>query len=616
MNTAFRRVALVGRPNCGKTSVFNALTGLQQKVANYPGVTVEYKKARIETATGPIELIDLPGLYSLTPQSADEEITVRALTEGDDIIGPLDGLVLVGDASNLVLCLRLLLSLKPLGLPIIFVVNMMDVATRLGLRLDLSGLAQDLGVTIVPTHAHRRHGIDDVMTALAEVPPRTTPLPPFQQSETLRQRHDRARTLVKTYVGSTDIISSQSDRLDRILMHPVWGISILLLVLMVVFQAVFAWATPVMDGIDAGVGLLAGGVDQLLPNGLVKSLLIDGVIAGVGSVIIFLPQILILFLFILLLEDSGYMVRAAVLMDRLMGMSGLNGRSFIPLLSSFACAIPGIMATRFIPDPKQRLVTILLAPLMTCSARIPVYTLIISAFVPQQVVGGVLQLQGLVMFGLYAAGILGAIVVSHVINWLFLRQGVQSEFVMELPRYQWPNARNVALGLVGRSQAFLVRAGGIIFLSSVVIWVLSSFPAPPPDSTAPAITHSLAARIGDWLHPIFAPVGFSWQMAVALIPGMAAREVVVGALGTLYAVGDGQESLGSLEALLRQQWSLATALAFLAWYVFAPQCLATLATIRRETNSWRWPVITFVYMTALAYGAAFVTYRVASWAMG
>ena len=402
-----------------------------------------------------------------------------------------------------------------------------------------------------------------------------------------------------------------SDRIDAVVLHPVVGPLLLAVILFLVFQAVFAWAQFPMDAIKAGVDALGHTLGSLLPDSMLKGLLIDGVLAGVGSVLVFLPQILILFFFILILEDSGYLPRAAFLLDRLMGRVGLSGRAFIPLLSSFACAIPGIMATRTIQDPRDRLATIMIAPLMTCSARLPVYALIISAFIPQRQLWGGLQLQGFVLFALYVFGVVSAMAVAYVLK----RRGAGARFqslLLELPAYHWPNLRNLALGLWQRVEIFLTRVGTIILSLMVILWALSSFPAPPPGATGPAIQYSIAGHLGAALAVLFAPIGFNWQIAVALVPGLAAREVAVGALGTVYALSaTGKDVSDALSPLIAHSWSLPTALSLLAWYVFAPQCLSTLATVKRETNSWRYPLIMAAYMFALAYAASFVTYRIA-----
>ena len=399
-------------------------------------------------------------------------------------------------------------------------------------------------------------------------------------------------------------------RIDSVLLHPVGGLLILMTLLFVMFQAVFTWAAPLMDGIEAGLGALGGWVAAIMPDGLWQSLIVDGLISGVGSVLVFLPQILILFLFIIALEDFGYMARAAFLMDRIMGGAGLHGRAFIPLLSSFACAIPGVMAARVIDSKRDRLTTIMVAPLMTCSARIPVYTLIIAAFIPNQTVWGFASLQGLVMFGLYAAGIISALAVSFVIRKVFWRGAVEP-FMMELPTYKMPDPTSVLFNLWIRARIFLERAGRIILPLMIVFWALATFPYPPEGATRPAIDYSFAGMIGHALEPFFAPIGFNWQMVIALVPGMAAREVAVAALGTVYAVADPENATSLLGATLAAQWSLATGLAFLAWYVFAPQCVATLGVVKRELNSWKWMWVMVLYMFGLAYLAAWVVYRLA-----
>jgi ferrous iron transport protein B len=609
--------ALVGTPNSGKTSLFNALTGSRQKVANYPGVTVERKAGVLQTPSGHrVHLIDLPGTYSLRGRSPDEEIT------RDVVLGRLaseampDLLLCVADATNLRVALRLVIELKRVGRRLILVLNMIDIARRRGIEIDLDRLARELGVPVVTSTAVRRGGteellrrMDDMAAGKWEQPGENT-WKPLTAGE-LRAAQREADRVIAGAVGVPVRPDTVSGRVDAVLLHPVAGLVILLCVLFVMFQAVFAWAKPVMDLIQSGFDALGAAANNALPTGLLQSFVQNGVIAGVGSVIVFLPQILILFLFILLLEDLGYMGRAAFLMDRIMGGAGLHGRAFIPLLSSFACAIPGIMATRVIDNRRDRLTTILVAPLMTCSARIPVYTLIISAFIPDTTVWGWASLQGLVMFGLYAAGIGSALAVSFVANHFFLQENHTPPFMLELPAYKLPSVRSVALGLFTRARMFLQRAGTTIFAMMVLIWFLASFPRPPDGAEGPAINYSLAAMIGHAIEPVLAPIGFNWQIAVALIPGMAAREVAVAALGTVYSIEGGKEAAEQIGQALAGKWSLATALAMLAWYIFAPQCASTLAMIRRETASWKWMAVTFVYMLTLAYAAAFVTYNIA-----
>ncbi|MBN9149394.1 MULTISPECIES: ferrous iron transporter B [unclassified Nitrobacter] len=611
------RIALVGTPNSGKTALFNALTGSRQKVANYAGVTVERKSGVLKTASGHrVNLIDLPGTYSLRGRSPDEDITRDVILGKLASESPPDFLLCVADATNLRVALRLVIELKRVHRPMLLVLNMIDIARRRGVDIHLDKLSAELGVPVVTSTAVRRGGIDDLLRHIDDIVGKpagaivasdwTTPA-----VSDLRAAQREADRVIRASVSEPAKPDTWTTRVDGVLLHPVWGMVALLLLLFVMFQAVFAWAEPVMELITQGFDALGAFSATVLPEGLLQSFVQNGVISGVGSVLVFLPQILILFLFILLLEDLGYMARAAFLMDRIMGGAGLHGRAFIPLLSSFACAIPGIMATRVIDNKRDRLTTIMVAPLMTCSARIPVYTLIIAAFIPNRPVLGVLGLQGLVMFGLYAMGIFSALAVSFVANRFFWRDSATPPFMLELPDYKLPQLRSVLMNLYQRAMAFLKRAGTTIFSMMVLIWFLASFPRPPAGATEPAIDFSLAAMIGRWIEPLLAPIGFNWQISVALIPGMAAREVAVASLGTVYAIEGGKEAADQVGHMLASQWSLATALAFLAWYVFAPQCASTLAVIKRETGGWRWMLITFFYMLALAYLAAFVTYRIA-----
>ncbi|TCZ59689.1 ferrous iron transport protein B [Roseicella aquatilis] len=617
------RIALVGNPNCGKTALFNVLTGSRQKVANYPGVTVERKLGHFVSPAGArVEVLDLPGTYSLRSHSPDQAVTRDVMLGRFEHEAAPDVVVCVVNATNLRLNLNLLLELRRLNRPIILALNMMDVAEQRGCRIDVAALAAGLGVPVVPTVAIRRGGtaglleqIDRLLPTLARQPGACDWAEP-SAGELRGFRREVDRILADSLLTAARP-PELTRRIDRVLLHPLAGTLFLLLVLFLVFQAVFTWAATPMDLIDAGMTALQEAVRNTMPDGPLRSLLADGVIAGVGSVLIFLPQILILFLFIQVLEASGYMTRAAFLLDRLMGGVGLHGRAFIPLLSSFACAIPGIMAARTIENRADRLVTIMIAPLMTCSARLPVYTLIIAAFIPaRRVAGGLIGLQGLVMFALYATGIVAALAVAFVLKRTTLR-GAREPLLMELPPYRWPNPRDVLLGLVERARTFLWRAGTTIFAIMVLLWFLASWPAPPEGATGSAIDHSLAGMIGHALAPLLAPVGFNWQIAIALVPGMAAREVLVAALGTVYAMSETGEALQStLAGALAADWSLPTALALLAWFVFAPQCVSTLGVVRRETNSWRWPLIMFGYLMALAYAAAFVTFRVASALLG
>lgn len=602
-------VALVGNPNSGKSSLFNALTGARQKIANYPGVTVERKSGRTALPDGrPVELLDLPGAYSLQPDSLDEAVT------RDVVLGKFagqrrpDALVIVVDAGNLDNHLRFAIELIGQGLPVVIALNMVDLAERDGLEIDPTVLADELGVPVVSTVAVRKRGLERLLSMLSEVLSQSRP-DEVDAPENRKQITDRAHRIAKRAIISETQGRQWTKRLDAILLHPVGGVAILLALLFVMFQAVYGWSEAPIGWIESGFSALTETINAQMPNGILRSFLTDGVIAGVGSVVVFLPQILILFLFILLLEATGYMTRAAFVMDRMMAAVGLSGHSFIPLLSSFACAIPGIMATRSIMDQKERLATILIAPLMTCSARLPVYTLIIGAFIPAQNIGPGIGMQGLVLFALYLFGIVGAMLAAAVIQ-RFVTQSRSSSFLIEMPRYQLPRPSDIALGLWQRAWVFLRRAGTIIFVATVILWALLSFPKVPVNSTQSQVEYSIAGRIADGIEPIIRPIGFNHDIALALIPAMAAREVAVSALGTAYAIDaeDEEQAAMSLGPQLAAKWSLATALAFLAWFIFAPQCISTIAVTRRETNGWKWPVFMVVYLFALAYAAAGITY--------
>jgi ferrous iron transport protein B len=613
-------VALVGNPNCGKTALFNRLTGSHQKVANYAGVTVERKEGRLSSSAGRVlRLLDLPGAYSLHPRSPDEAVTVDVLRGRATGEKRPDLVICVVDATNLRRNLRLVLAVQRLGLPCAVALNMADLAEQRGLRVDAEALSRELGVPVVRTVAVQGSGADDLRRlfddpavwrpagSAGEIDASPAPLP----AHDAQGDHAAVRGILQRLGLDAAVPHTTSDRIDRVVLHPVAGPLLLALLLFLVFQAVFAWAEAPMGWIEAATAATGHAASGLLPEGWPRSLVVDGLIAGVGGVLVFLPQILILFFFILVLEESGYLPRAAFLLDRLMGSVGLSGRSFIPLLSSFACAIPGIMAARTIANPRDRLVTILIAPLMTCSARLPVYALLIGAFVPKRELAGGVELQGLVLFGLYAAGIAGALAVAWVLKRLTARGQVRT-LMMELPAYHWPRARNIAIGLWQRVKIFLRRVGGIILVLTVLLWFLSSFPAPPAGAPGAPIQYSLAGTLGRALAVVFEPIGFNWQISIALVPGLAAREVAVSALGTVYALSaTGDDTAGALGPLIAQGWSLATALSLLAWYAFAPMCLSTLATIRRETGGWRMVFVAAGYLFALAYAASFVTYRVA-----
>ena len=619
------RVALLGNPNCGKTALFNLLTGSRQKVANYAGVTVERKEGRLETASGrQVMVLDLPGAYSLNALSADEQITCDIVT-GQRPHEPLPDLVVcVVDATNLRLNLRLVLEARALNLPLVLALNMSDAARHSGITVDRALLARELGMPVIETVGIRHDGAQELLTYLAKVDvakskkrlkhQMTWHAP---QVEEVMATQQEVRRLIQLAVQEPEGSLHTDDAIDAVVLHPLWGMLVLAVTLFLMFQAVFSWAVWPMDVIKSVVEGLSDVVRSHLPEGPLSSLLVDGVLAGAGGVLVFLPQILILFFFILVLEDSGYLPRAAFLLDRVMGTVGLSGRSFIPLLSSFACAVPGIMATRTITHWRDRLVTIMIAPLMTCSARLPVYALLIGAFIPSRTVWGVFNLQGLVMFGLYVGGIVSAMAVAAVAM-VWRARSRPTPLVMELPAYRLPNVRNLAHGLYERAAIFVKRVGGIILALTILLWFLATFPAPPQGATDAAINHSFAGMLGHWLEVLVAPIGFNWQIAVALVPGMAAREVVVGALGTVYALSaTGEDVAAQLSPLIAQSWSLPTALSLLVWFIFAPQCISTLVAVRRETNSWRYPLLVAVYLFALAYLASWVTYRLAlTWAGG
>ena len=608
------RVALVGNPNCGKTSLFNHLTGTRQKVANYAGVTVERKVGHFQLPSGKaVRVLDLPGTYSLQATSPDEEIT-RDVCQGKIAEeGQQDAFLCVVDATNLKLHLGLVLEIIELGRPILVVLNMMDEARRRGIQINTQKLSERLGVPVVETVAVRNSGIENLLHALDQ---EKYAVPHTELSGLTGEYHQKIQVIFKDVVHFVDQEDKRTDFLDKIFLHPVLGLLSLALMMFIVFQAVFAWAAPFMDGIESFFGWLGTTLGAYISQPLLHSLVVDGIIAGAGGVVVFLPQILILFFFILVLEESGYLPRAAFLLDKLMFKAGLSGRAFIPLLSSFACAVPGIMATRSISDPRDRFTTIMVAPLMTCSARLPVYALLIAAFIPSQMVWGIFNLQGLVLFGLYMSGIVSALCVSIVMKFL-QKDKSQHALLLELPSYRIPDLKSVGIGLLDRAKIFLKRVGGIIFALSILLWFLCTFPQAPEGATQPAIDYSFAGMLGHLIQPIFAPIGFNWQICIALIPAMAAREVVVAALGTVYALSGADDDavaqgLSHLISMDGTGWSLATGLSLLVWFIYAPHCLATLATVRRETGSWKHVAVMTTYLFGLAYLMSFFTYQIAS----
>ena len=617
---AVRRIALLGNPNCGKTALFNLLTGSRQKVANYPGVTVERKSGIIVTPTGRrIDVLDLPGTYSLNTSASDQALT-RDIITGNSSEPPPELLVCVVDATKLALNLQLVLQAQRLGIPMVLVLNMSDMARAQGIVIDTQALSAALGMPIVSTVGVKKGGAQALLELLDQTPPPAgAPSSQPWQSPTMKDilaNWQTIRKILDQAVRDPQRQWLQSDRFDRLALHPVFGLVMLALTMLLMFQAVFSWAEWPMGLIESATEWTGEQVANWVAEGPLQSLLVDGIVAGVGGVLVFLPQILILYFFILLLEDSGYLTRAAFLLDRLMGFAGLSGRSFIPLLSSFACNIPGILSTRSIGNWRDRLLTILIVPLMACSARLPVYALLIAAFIPQRQIWGLFNLQGLVLFGLYVFPIMVAMLIAWSLQaWQrFTGKGnfQRPPLLMELPAYRWPSLRSVALGLVDRAVLFLRKAGSLILALSILLWFLSSYPSPPENASGPAIEYSLAGRIGHGLEYLLAPLGFNWQIAVALIPGLAAREVMVSALGTVYALsGDADDVASKLEGVLTNEWSLATGLSLLVWFIFAPQCLPTLAVIKRETNSWRTAILVALYLFNLAYVASFITYRLA-----
>jgi len=617
-------VALLGNPNCGKTALFNLLTGSRQKVANYSGVTVERKEGRLSLDSGKnIRILDLPGAYSLYPRSLDEKVTCNVLLGRAEGEKRPDLVVCILSAMNLRRNLRLVLAAKRLGLPCVVVLNMLDIAKRQGLEINTDALSKELGLPVLTSIGIQADGADGIKSFFNQLDwkdlsaLRTGTSDATLENAASHIAHSESDNIqvqrILKSLGLDQIIPDRfSDRLDSVLLHPIIGPIILAALLFFIFQAVFSWATVPMDLIKTTIEFCGGLLGEVLPNNWLRSLLINGVLAGLGGVVIFLPQILILFFFILLLEESGYLPRAAFLLDRVMGSVGLSGRSFIPLLSSFACAIPGIMATRSISNSRDRLVTILIAPMMTCSARLPVYALLISAFIPNQKLWMGIDLQGLVLFLLYLAGIFGAMGVAWILKRFTSEQFRMNALMMELPSYHMPRLGNLAISLWQRAEIFLRRVGGIILIMTVALWVLSSFPTPPDWATGSPIQYSIAGMLGQALAHVFSPIGFNWQISIALVPGMAAREVVVSSLATVYALSSSSaDAADALIPLISTSWSLATALSLLAWFVFAPQCLSTIAAVKRETGGWKIPVIMLSYLFGLAYLASFITYHLA-----
>lgn len=604
-------IAFVGVPNCGKTTIFNALTGLRQKVGNFPGITVAPAVGCINgTAT---EAIDLPGIYSFAPKSPDEQLTVNVLSGKEPTLPRPDGIAFVIDGTNIEKGLFLFSYFAELGLPSIVIVTMIDEIKACGSTLDDIELEHILGVPVIPVVGNKGSGIEDVRLKLADIKEFAVPNKLVEPKADIPSRYDAARKLTANVIA-TPIYNRRTELLDKIFLHPIAGPAIFLIVMALFFQSIFTWATPLMDGIDSLFSLVQDSISNVVPDGIVRSFLTKGIVAGVGSVLVFLPQILILNIFIVILEDCGYLARAAFLVDRAMGLFGLQGRSFIPLLGSFACAIPGIMSARIIPSEKDRMITMLIAPLMTCSARMPVYALLISAFVAPVYIGGFFSLQAVVLAGLYVTATLVGLLIALLLKKTMFR-GAQTPFLIEFPPYRIPSLKNIAVSAWGRSREFLINAGTIILTLSVILWVLAEFPradipttTPPLQAAQIQLEHSFAGRIGHTLQPAFAPIGFDWKMTVGVIGSFAAREVFVAVMGQLYAA-DVSENDQTLREALGANISLASALAVLAFYVFALQCISTIAVLRRETNSWKWPAFAFAYTFAIAYSASFTVYH-------
>jgi ferrous iron transport protein B len=614
------RLGLIGSPNSGKTTLFNALTGLRARVANYPGVTVERREGAVSLGARSAVVVDLPGIYSLDPLSPDEEVVLRVLA--GELSPCPDALVLVADACSLERSLLVVAQALRRGLPTCLVLTMTDELRARGGELDLPRLERALGIPVCGVVGHRGLGIGALRQLLAE--PERWSRAPILPPEAAAERSAWAESILAHVVKRRPGASRITDAIDRIVLHPIAGTLLFAVVMVTFFQLIFAWAQPAMNAIDAGVGATARLLRLALPAGLFADFLADGLVAGVGSVVIFLPQIVLLFALLYLLEDLGYMARAAFVIDRLMGRIGLEGRAFVSLLSAYACAVPGIMATRTIASPRSRLATILVAPLMTCSARLPVYALLIGAFVPAHSVAGPLGLQGLVLLALYLTGGIAALLVAAVLKRTLLR-GEGLPFYMELPPYRIPPLRLLASQVWRSASAFLRRAGTIILAVSVALWALLSFPrseAPPGldegQAARFALERSFAGRVGHAIEPAIAPLGFDWKIGVGLIASLAAREVIVSTLAQIYAASDDETGLrAALRADVdprtgRRVFTPATVASLLVFFVFALQCMSTLAVMRRETNSWRWPAFAFVYLLALAWCASFATWHVAA----
>ena len=599
---------MVGPPNSGKSTLFNALTGLRQKVANFPGVTVEHHVGKVRLPDNrEVFLVDLPGVYSLTPRSEDEKVTYDVLAGKNLSIGKPDAVLLILDSTNLNRHMVLAAPVLSLKLPTLIILNMADDLARRGGDLDVAALSHQLSAPVALISAARGDGLEKVLQFLAGISARPAVLPPILQLPIL-QDVPKCRQWAGRVGQSASYIAPAppmwTRRLDAVFLHPVAGPAIFAVVVMAIFQTIFAGAKPLMDGVQELIASSGAAIGARLPEGLFRSLLIDGIWSGVGSVLVFLPQILILFLFIGVLEDSGYLSRAALIADRTMSRVGLQGKSFIPLLSAYACAVPAIMATRTIENKRDRIATILIAPFMTCSARLPVYTLLIAAFIPDgNFFGPFLGQRAAAMLGLYIVGFLAAIFTARILKSTILRSK-QTSFILEMPPYRMPTFRSIALRLYDRAMVFLRRAGTIILAVSVILWVLANVPL--ENGKPPAIENSVAGMIGHAIEPAIKPLGFNWKIGIGLITSLFAREVIVGTLGTIYGIEGAKSTHLGLQEALRQDLTPRGAFALLIFFAFAMQCFSTVAVVRRETGGWKWPAIQFAYMTGFAYIAALV----------
>ncbi len=601
-------VAIVGPPNSGKSTLFNRLTGLRQKVANFPGVTVEHRMGKVKVDDGrEVFAVDLPGVYSLEPRSEDERVTHDVLLGQMKDLAKPDAVLLILDSTNLARHLVLAAPVLSLGLPTLVILNMADDLKSRGGGVDVAELAMQLGSPVALVSASRGEGFDKVFQFLAgttQAAPRAAPLmqlPVIQDIPKCRAWAANVGTKGKYQAPAPP---HWTRRLDAVFLHPVAGPLIFMVVVIAVFQSIFFWAKPAMDLLQETITKVGAWVGSLIPNPTLHSLVVDGVFNGVGSVVVFLPQILILFLFIGILEDSGYLARAALIMDRTMSRFGLQGKSFIPLLSAYACAVPAIMATRTIENKRDRVATILIAPFMTCSARLPVYTLLIAAFIPDRRLLGVFLSAGTaMMLGLYAIGFLAAIFTAKLLKSTVLKSN-RSSFMLEMPPYRWPTFRSLGLRLVDRSKVFLRRAGTVILAVAIIIWVLANLPV--HNGQPPEIGQSIVGMIGHAVEPAIKPLGFNWKIGIGLITSLAAREVIVGTLGTIYGIEDRSAKSKGLQHALQQDLTLGGAVALMVFFAFAMQCMSTVAVVKRETGGWRWPIIQFAYMTGMAYVCAFL----------